>query len=148
MADLRLGLYGLTQENLEAADRLGLSCWEYAEAYLGRSDMGKPLSDDEKRAEHKRYFEDRLREHQEKLKVWMDGDGSLWLGWFHKDSFGVQWIQVAAKLHWQSQTIAAVPLRREATDAADGVAWWRPWMAQNVWSEIKDWRQIVPPGVF
>ena len=148
MSDLRKGLYGLNIDELEQADSLGLSPWEFAVRHKGIDEDCKPLTPEQKKAEQARYFEERLAEHTPDLKIWLDGDGDLWLGWFRKTSLGPTVIIIVALLQLQQQTIVAVPMRRDSTDAVDGVAWHRPWMGQQVWEKIKSWRRIVPPGVF
>ncbi len=148
MRDLRLGMYGLNADELEQADRLGLSAWGFAEQCKGVGAEEKPLTDEQKRAEWKRLFAERLSDHSTNLKSWRDGDNNLWLGWFRTSGCGQQFIIVIGKVHTESRTVVAVPMRREATDAADGVVWWRPWMANGVWDKISSWRRIVPPGVF
>lgn len=146
MADMRTGLYGLNSDDLEVAGSLGLSPWEFSEQFKGNGPL-KPLTDAQKREEWKRLFAERISEQADKLKIWMDGDGILWLGWFRRQG-GQEVIIIVAKLQPKTQTVVAVPMRRELTDALEGVAWWRPWMAQGTWEKIKSWRQIVPPGVF
>lgn len=149
MADLRIGLYGLNSEELAEADRLGLSAWSYAEQFRGAGATIKPLKDEEKREEWKRLFEERISERAADLKIWMDGNGDLWLGWFRcQASDGQQYIIIVAKVQLKSQTLVAVPMRRESTDVVDGVAWSRPWLGQQTWERVKTYRRIVPPGVF
>ena len=146
--DLRTGLYGLTEDELAYADSLRLSPWSYVEQYKGDRASSKSLSSEEKKSAQRVLFEERLQEHRDKLKIWMDGDGNLLLGWFRKDTCGIEWIIITAMLQPKTQTIVAIPMRRHGTDAVTGAAWERPWMVQQVWEKIGTWRRIVPSGVF
>ena len=145
--DLRTGMYGLNADDLREADRMGLSPWDYAEQYKGVGAPIKELTPEEKKTEWRRLLDEQLSEHRDGLKIWMDGDSKLWLGWY-RTAFDGQWIIVRALVQTQTQTIVAVPMRRHRTDAVEGVAWERPWMGQQVWDKIKGYRKIVPPGVF
>lgn len=109
----------------------------------------RPLKPEEKKLEWRNLFMDQVAEHRKELRLWLDGDGKVWLGWFRRDSLGVEWIIIRALVQMKTGTLVAVPMRRHATDALEGVAWWRPWMAHQVWEKvIEQYRLIVPSGVF
>ena len=148
--DIRRGLYGLNEEELAEADRQRISPWDYAERYKGVGGAIKPLTEGEKKLAWQALLMEQLMEQVKDLKIWMDGDGQLLLGWFRKEfgSTGRETIIIRALLQLQSQTIVAIPMQKHYTDALEGVAWCRPWMGQQVWERIKGWRRIVPPGVF
>jgi hypothetical protein len=109
----------------------------------------RQLTPEEKRVEWKNLFMEQVAEHRKDLKLWLDGDNRVWLGWFRRDGQGVQWIIIRALVQTKTGTLVAVPLRRESTDIVDGVVWSRPWMADRVWEKVVEvYRLIVPPGVF
>lgn len=139
--------YGLTQDEVDAAYGDVRLAAERKFAAI-EDDLRKPLSREQKQQAWKQLFMEQVNEHQANLKIWMDGDGKLWLGWYRKDGHGITWIIIRALVQTKSQTIVAVPMRRHLTDAVDGVAWERPWMAQQVWEKLRPYRIIVPPGVF
>ncbi len=108
----------------------------------------KPLTDAEKRREWKTLFMDQVFGRKADLKLWRDGDGRVWLGWFRQCPDGLR-IVVRALVQEGSRTLVAVPMRREATDAVEGVAWWRPVRSEGVYEAVVEThRLIVPPGVF
>jgi len=131
--------YGLTDDELEAAH------FDVALALETRcADALKPLTEEQKRHEWRILFMDQVEKHQKDLKLWLDGE-RIWLGWYRTDGSGVRSIIIRALVQLKTQTLVAVPLRKESIE----VAWDRPWMAQQVYDRvIKTYRLIIPSGTF
>lgn len=139
--------YGLTQDEVDAA------CGDVrlaAETKFSRieEDIRRGLTPEEKQVEWRNIFMEQVASHRKELKLWMDGDGRVWLGWFRKMHDGER-IVIRALVQMKSGTLVAVPLRLEKTDAVEGVAWCRPWMGIMVWEKvIEKYRLIIPAGTF
>ena len=132
--------YGLTEDEVFAA------YGDIAVALERRcADALKPLSDEQKASEWRSLFMDQVEKHRKELKLWLDGNNKIWFGWYRTDGSGVRWIIIRALVQIKSQTLVAVPLRRESTD----VAWDRPWMGQQVYEKVLlAYRLIIPKGTF
>ena len=139
--------YGLTQDEVEAAyGDVRLAAERKFQAV--EDEIRTPLTDEQKKAEWKSIFMEQVSAHRDNLKLWMDGDGKVWLGWFRKAYDGER-IVIRALVQMKTGTLVAVPLRQEKTDAVEGVAWCRPWMGIMVWEKvIEKYRLIIPAGTF